>query len=48
MNRFLTDNKDFKKTPRYLGSINLIDQEHTDKTKSIWFPPKFDVLSTTS
>lgn len=27
MNRFLTDNKDFKNTPRYLGSINFIDQE---------------------
>ncbi|GGK49738.1 MULTISPECIES: trehalose synthase [Flavobacteriaceae] len=27
MNRFLTDKKDFKNTPRYLGSINFIDQE---------------------
>ena len=27
MNRFLTDNKNFKNTPRYLGSINFIDQE---------------------
>ena len=27
MNRFLTDKKDFKNTPRYLGSINLIDQD---------------------
>ncbi len=26
MNRFLTDNKDFKNTPRYLGSINFVDQ----------------------
>lgn len=27
MNRFLTDKKDFQNTPRYLGSINFIDQE---------------------
>ena len=27
MNRFLTDKKDFKNTPRYLGSINFIDKE---------------------
>jgi len=27
MNRFLTDKKDFKNTPRYLGSVNFIDQE---------------------
>ncbi|UMB61263.1 trehalose synthase [Lutibacter sp. A80] len=27
MNRFLTDIKDFKNTPRYLGSINLIDKD---------------------
>ena len=27
MNRFLTDKKDFKNTPKYLGSINFIGQE---------------------
>ena len=27
MNRFLTDKKDFKNTPKYFGSINFIDKE---------------------
>lgn len=28
MNRFLTEKKDFKNTPKYLGSINIIGQEN--------------------
>ena len=27
MSRFLSEKKDFKNTPRYLGSINFIDKE---------------------
>jgi len=32
MSRFLSDKKDFKNTPPYLGSINIIDSENTNIT----------------
>ena len=32
MSRFLSDKKEFKNTPRYLGSINIIDSEDTNIT----------------